>query len=473
MHNGDVRTTERGLLERVFFHKVDGNHQQPFKPAYDDVKAMLGDVRNRLLRNTWFIAPYTVKEFIDCYVGRKKSTYERARDSLVVEPVTTRDAELETFVKAEKLNLSTKTDPTPRIIQPRNPRFNLSLGVYIRPCEKMLYKAINRLWGGKTVMKGLNADERGKAIAYVWNSYRRPVGIGVDASRFDQHVSEALLKFEHSVYNAIFKDAELRRLLRMQLVNKGRAICRDGMIKYETRGKRCSGDMNTSLGNVLLMCLMMKAYCETKDFTVSLINDGDDCILITERENVGRFEDMGEWFGRLGMVMTVEEPIYELEGIEFCQSHPVLTNGGTYRMVRDPRVCLTKDVLVVKPVLNKSDYQFYRRAIGLCGKALAGDMPVFWEFYQTLIRGTDNKCMRNASGVKRAIELQTGMQFLALRMTNEFISPTTACRVSFAKAFGIEPDFQLALEKLYRETQLEYNKIKESHELGELIAGCV
>jgi hypothetical protein len=337
----------------------------------------------------------------------------------------------------------------------------------------MLYKAIDKLWGGRTVMKGLNAEDRGQAISGVWFSYDDPVAIGVDASRFDQHVSEALLKFEHSVYNAIFHDAELRRLLKMQLVSKGRAICRDGMVSYETRGKRASGDMNTSLGNVLLMSLMMKAYCETKDFPISLINDGDDCVLITERKFGGRFDDIGEWFNRLGMVMTVEEPVYELEQIEFCQSHPVLTNRGTYRMVRDPRVCLTKDVLVVKPVLNVSDYQFYRRAIGLCGAALAGDMPVYWQFYQMLIRGTSNKDMRNASGVKRAVELQTGMQFLALGMDSKFESPTTAVRVSFTKAFGINPDYQVALEQLYCGNQLHYNKIKESHEFGELIAGSV
>jgi hypothetical protein len=221
------------------------------------------------------------------------------------------------------------------------------------------------------------------------------------------------------------------------------------------------------------MCLMMKAYCETKDFKVSLINDGDDCVLFCDRKHADKFGDMGEWFGALGMIMTVEPPVYELEHVEFCQSRPVMTNQGTYRMVRDPRVCLTKDVMVVKPVFNESDFRFFRRAIGQCGLSLAGDMPIYSNFYQMLIRGTTHADMKNSKGVLRKDNFLEGMQFLSVRMQALIAGPTPECRVSFAKAFGILPDYQEALETEYDGVQLSYDQILEVHKFGELIAGRV
>jgi len=449
VHNADVSTTLRGLLTRVFFHKEAGELVRPFRPLSSTVRGLLAPARNEVLRHTWFVAPYTDDQFVECYVGRKKAIYGAARDSLRASPVERKDAYLKTFVKAEKLNLTAKPDPDPRVIQPRTPRYNLSIGRYIKACEHMIYKAIDKAWGHRTVMKGLNADKRGRAIASIWASFDDPAAVGADASRFDQHVSKALLEIEHSVYNSIFRDPELKRLLKWQLLNKGFVYAQDGKIKYQVEGSRMSGDMNTSLGNVLLMCLMMRAYANTKNFRIALINDGDDCVLLCERKHVGDLADMGTWFQQLGMVMVAEEPVFELEQLEFCQSRPIEITDGVYRMVRDPRVVLSKDLITIKPVQGEADYMFYRRAIGQCGLSLAGDVPVMWQFYQAMMRGTTERHSAKSNGRKRVFELETGMQYLALGMNEKCSEPTTAARVSFAKAFGIMPDLQLALEREY------------------------
>jgi hypothetical protein len=73
--------------------------------------------------------------------------------------------------------------------------------------------------------------------------------VGLDASRFDQHVSHAALKWEHSVYNSWFKDKEFARAISMQLINEGTGYTDEGKIKVEVEGCRMSGDMNTSAGN--------------------------------------------------------------------------------------------------------------------------------------------------------------------------------------------------------------------------------
>jgi hypothetical protein len=408
-------------------------------------------------------------------VARKRAAYELAIESLKATPVSEKDAYLATFVKAEKLNLDNKPDPTPRVIQPRNRRYNVEVGLYIKACEHMIYKAIDGMWGMRTVMKGLNADRRGGAISRIWNSFNDPVGIGVDAHRFDQHVSKALLELEHSVYNAIYRSKELERLLSWQLVNKGFANCQNGTVKYTVEGCRMSGDMNTSLGNVLTMCLMMHSYCATKNFRIQLINDGDDCVLVCERGNVADLGDLSDWFSQLGFIMTVEQPVYEIEHVEFCQSKPVKI-GDSYRMVRDPRVSIDKDLCVVKPVQHEKDWKFYRRAIGQCGQCLAGDMPIYCEFYRMLVRGTSKSdCVKTNSNSRRrglrTVELETGMQYLALDMHHKWSKPSPETRASFANAFGINPDMQEALEVLYERQNPKWRNLICVPRFGNLIAG--
>ena len=74
------------------------------------------------------------------YVGRKRGIYERAYTSLMVRAIGVRDAWVNTFVKAEKVNFDKKTDPAPRVIQPRSPRYNLEVGRYLKLYEKELFR---------------------------------------------------------------------------------------------------------------------------------------------------------------------------------------------------------------------------------------------------------------------------------------------------------------------------------------------
>jgi hypothetical protein len=477
VHNPDVFTAERGVLERVFFHEENGQFVAPYCPPRQVFSRVLGQARRTLLRHTNHVNPYTEEQFLNCYAARKRSAYEQAFRSLEVKPLERKDSYLQTFVKAEKLNLSAKPDPTPRVIQPRNKRYNARVGLYIKACEHMIYQAINRMWAGTTVMKGLNADQRGQAFAEAWESFDDPVAVGVDAKRFDEHVSRTALEFEHSIYNAVFQSAELRELLRWQLVNRGFVRADDGSIDYQVEGRRMSGDMNTSLGNVILMCVMMWAYARTKPFRVALKNDGDDCVLIVERRNVADLADMPQWFEQLGFLLEVEATVDELEKVVFCQSQPVF-DGNSWRMVRDPRVCLSKDMICVKPVVNEVDYSFYRRAIGQCGLALAGDMPVYGAYYSMMVRGTeaaDSSALRRKRKGKgvRELELETGMQYLALGMDHSRSDPTTAARYSFWRAFGMTPDLQVALEREFDSSQMSWGRMDRVLEFGQLLVAGV
>jgi hypothetical protein len=123
--------------------------------------------------------------------------------------------------------------------------YNVLIGRYLKPAEKCIYKAIDRVFGHHVVLKCDNMWKRAATIKQYWGQFRKPCFVGLDASRFDQHVSSEALEFEHSLYNMLFKSEELAEYLKWQVNNVGFANMADGTIKYTVDGVRGSGDMNS------------------------------------------------------------------------------------------------------------------------------------------------------------------------------------------------------------------------------------
>jgi hypothetical protein len=74
------------------------------------------------------------------------------------------------------------------------------VGPYVKRIEKQVYKIIAKVFDAVTVFKGLNAAKSATALRAHWDHFDDPVAIPLDASRFDQHVSEAALKYDHPFY---------------------------------------------------------------------------------------------------------------------------------------------------------------------------------------------------------------------------------------------------------------------------------
>lgn len=446
-HGRGVQTLTRGLVERLFGVVKDGQ-LSPVPQPTTDVSARLRAFKNKLRRHQPFGSCRSRQDFVSAYSGPKQRLYARAAASLVLVGISKRDARLTSFVKAEKLNLTLKPDPVPRVIQPRDPRYNVEVGRRLKFIEHGLYSAVARVFGDTTIAKGLNPRQRGALIKRKWDSFEDPVAVGLDASRFDQHVSQEMLAWEHSVYHSIFHDPELQRLLSWQLVNHGIGFCPDGLVKYSKRGTRGSGDMNTALGNCLIMCAMVYTFVTELGVQAKLINDGDDCVLFLDRRDLNRVMiNVSPWFTEFGFTMTVEAPVYQLEHIEFCQCKPVNV-GGTYVMIRKPRKALGGDTVSLK-VKTLSDYADHCTAVGICGGVLSAGVPIYQDFYAAMRRvGSGNeRRLRDAHYLGYGfthMALQTDAK-LRVRITP--IAPET--RVSFYHAFGIKPDQQLVAEHLY------------------------
>lgn len=441
-HNNSLANLRRGVGERVLFR--DRKLTLPVQPKEGIFTERLASYRDALLKAIGHQSPVARDIFPSYYKGPRRLIYQKAVDSLSIKAVSPRDATLKTFVKAEKLNFDVKNDPAPRVIQPRDPRYNVEVGRYLRPIEHTVYEALDNLFNAPTVMSPYNAYTTARILKDKWDKFSRPVCVGMDASRFDQHVSRQALRFEHSIYNSIFKSRELSTLLKWQLNNRGVARASDGWFVYNVKGSRMSGDMNTSMGNKILMCLMSISYLDSLQIPYQFANNGDDCLIFTETKYLKKLRTINDYFRDFGFDVVCEDPVYDFEAIEFCQTKPVCVNG-VWRMVRKPYTCLTKDVTCVNLGHDVEMYRKLLHNIGECGLATASDVPVMGSFYRMLKRfgivgsviGWDeyNYYYRSSQD--------------ATCGNNE---PDDYGRYSFYLMSGISPDEQISIEKYFDES---------------------
>ena len=217
-----------------------------------------------------------------------------------------------------------------------------------------------------------------------------------------------------------------------------------------------SGDMNTALGNCIIMCTLILEYVTQLGIVCKLINNGDDCVVIMERKDEQRFvESLDQWFLNFGFEMKVEPTVDVFEEIEFCQMHPVLVDNWV--MVRNPVAALTKDVMS----LGCRTFHTYRQwlgAVGKCGYSLYGDTPIFSEFYRRMSE------MGVSSNIKHSNLLSNSGFFRLSKMPRvrltDNVTVKDVARLSFQRAFGITVREQYEVEAMFRglliENQLAY-----------------
>lgn len=451
MHDNSLDNAIRAVSERVFFISQRGEFVPPpagnARVAWNRLRRIHGKLTGMLGKGT----PISDDQFVGLYSGRRRTIYQSAVDSLKGDPLKDVDSRVKAFVKAEKTILTReKPDPAPRLIQPRHPRYNVEVGKFLKPLESRLYHIIDRVMGkgGKTVMKGLNALERAKSIVRAFGEIQDPVWIGVDASRFDQHVRRFMLKWEHSIYLSHYEPQDrkkLAKLLKRQLRNIGRIYLAEGTIKYTTDGGRASGDMNTSLGNVLIMCCLIWTYMQQFHIDFRIIDDGDDAGIIVSRKHWREVSDgIIPWFLDMGFTMKVEPPVFEIPSIEFCNTKPVLA-AGRWVMTRLVPNCIVKDTHSLLPLNNSKAVKNFYKSIGDCGLALASGVPILQELYRLYIRSAGN-----AKGFGLHTGLESGMLQMAIGMKVVAAPVSTEARYSFYVAFGYTPDEQVSYENYLR-----------------------
>jgi len=461
-------TAMTALLDRVFYHKDLGSTEyslvETVVPAVDCVSWLLRPFLTAIREFSFITHPDPLDGYAErWYRDRRYPIYARAEESLKRKCAEAADATVRSFVKVEKAATTVRQwvcdatkgsvlpfpgwrDPlvkqlVPRVVSPRDPRYNIAVGRFLRKIEHAIYHSIDRMFGQQhAVFKGLNADSQGRALAQLWSQYRDPVAVGGDMSRFDQHVSAPILHWEHSVYKCFYRGqdrAELARLLHMQLDNRCTMHLPEARFDYRC-SSRMSGDMNTGLGNVVIMCALLYSHLGTGWY--SLVDNGDDFVLILERTDLPRLTKLASFCHDLGFILKLEAPVSTLERIEFCQTHPVNV-GGYYRMVRNYPSHVDKDSTFIKP-LTQATFGRYLESIGRCGLALCSGVPCCQAYYQWLLRAAAGRALDDPS-------METGMRQLAKGMVSSATAISEEARFSFWLAFGVHPYAQLAIEQYY------------------------
>lgn len=446
VHSANLKNLVRGITERVLY-VVKGTGLGKAPRPVDGVFDRLGCVRAKIVACLLPTTTVPRRDYPGLYSGRKRVIYEEAVASLCRKAVHKMDAIVNTFVKAEKVNFSAKPDPAPRVIQPRTARYNVEVGRRLKLFESNLLGSFERAYGYPVVLKGKNAGEVAEAIHDSWRRYKKPVAVGLDASRFDQHVSRRALEWEHAVYMEGFPgDKQLERLLGWQLVNEGRAYVGDSRVTYTVEGCRMSGDINTGMGNCLIMSSIVLAYFQRHGIDARLANNGDDCVVICSTFDLHKLAGLDQWFLDFGFTLTREDPVHTFEQIEFCQAHPVWSGLG-WRMTRNPWTAMDKDSVSLLSWATDLEYREWQHAISSCGLQLAGDMPIWNEFYRAIGRG--GVASTRADDIVR----DCGMGRMAAGLEpGDSVGDDT--RISFWRAFGILPDDQLAAEAELRSTRI-------------------
>lgn len=377
------------------------------------------------------------------YSGRRFRRYERAHESLRRRSVERKDSYVQSFVKEEKINFAVKGNTDPRMISARHARYNIALASYLRPMEHQLYGMMgnkrNGLPPGRVIMKGLSLPDRAKAITEKFGRFAAPVVVSLDCSRFDAHVHESVLRLEHRAYTNLNKSAELHQLLSWQINNK--CVTAHG-IKYAVRGRRMSGDVNTALGNCLLMVTFVATAMRKfgiKDYDMA--DDGDDCLLFLEEHQWQEVKDqLSAEFLNYGQELKVENVARRLEDIIFCQSRIVLVDGEP-RMVQDPGKVIT-GVLAGAKLRSAQCRKQVMGQRGPCLLALSSGVPVLQKLAVELIR---RFAMPKHLDYSDGLYVKACLESVGIRQARERpVSWDT--RVSFQRAWGMPPEEQVALE---------------------------
>lgn len=424
-------------------------------------------VRQRLLfqRKIGTFQPLTLEQALTTFKGTKLKIYKRAYDSLMIKPIGEYDARIKAFVKAEKMNPLEKENPDPRMIQSRDPRYNLHLARYLRSIEHIIYGY--RINGLRSVAKCLNPVQRAEILSEKWACFEDPVCFSLDCSRWDKHVNLAVLQQEHKFYMSCYPGDEfLEWLLKQQQNNK--CVTSNG-VRYAVRGGRMSGDINTALGNVLLALFMVQGSMQELDIAhYQVLDDGDDVLVLIEREHFARVNAaLPGLFLAFGQELKIENVAYNIRDVVFCQAK-YTWNGERFVMARPWRKVLSQACCGTKHWNVPRLVPGMMGLIGDCEMAQHCGVPilqVFAEQLRQLSKGQRASFQMLDSGYQYRIGSWLGDTDLTSIKARPIDIWT---RVEFERTWGVTVFEQLAIEKqlrdwapqyAYRDSPQEFNEI--------------
>jgi hypothetical protein len=353
-----------------------------------------------------------------------------------------KDAMLNTFVKFEKIPIGKQDAGKPaRLIQFRSYEYLYTLKSYILAHSLALKNT--PIIGHydqplKTVFTKLYDNPGIAGVLYdSWVSFKNPVGVCFDHSKFDGHYCTELLDLEHEYWNSLFQSKYLAFLLKLQLINKGHT---QNGLSYKMIGHRASGEYTTSEGNSLMNYAMLVSYAMNQGVENARIHvNGDDSVIIVEKEYAERLEKNLDYFKNFNMQTENDRTAYSFQQISYCQTSPIrlIVDGvEQWRMVKDPYRTMSR-MCYCETKYSKT-WRRYVAGIALCELACDKGVPILQSWCTWLL-----------ARVGGASPIGSVDKFPARLSANERISVSAVSditREDFCVAFGVTPRQQRDFE---------------------------
>lgn len=371
------------------------------------------------------VLPWTREQVLETRDPSVRQRYADAYASLDLRRLSREDAKISAFIKNEKVD---EIKDKPRLIQARTPRFNAEIARYLAPYERALYKSDL----GKHFTKGLNSFQKAEALLRLSMLGNDLVYINLDATAYDSSEGVPLLKMESKAYSGAMPCSKLQMMLSWQRSNHGRT--RFG-IKYFSKGRRMSGDYNTSLGNGTNMYVIIKSWLLSSGVEGDFILDGDDSVVVVRRADVGKLDPA--WFAKFGVDIKMIRH-YSIYDVKFCQSRLISTSNG-YRLVRDPIRMLSHAPYCIDAIPG-AGWKKWCSAVGDCELACNGGVPVLQEYALM---------MKRAGGGERPLVNRCFNR--ARAETTRQLPITPEARADMWSITGWTVQQQLALEEMFRD----------------------
>lgn len=448
VHNIDTQTLVRGVVERKLGRVVNGQLLPNIIPT-NKVSTTCARAIRRVVKYAGHANLMSRQQVVDCYIGSRKLLYQRALASLAERDLCKADFCQKVFIKYEILDGTSKDISAykPRIICPRSYEASLETGRIVKPTEHRIYKAVDKLYGGRTVVKGLNAEERASVILECIDAVHDPIVVPCDASHADSSVDDHCRKIMHSIYRKMLGREPL--IDRVEAWRTGRQTMFGETPTHKIMATGYfglgSGDQDTSLIMNLLMGILHWTLMDELGIRGRAVIDGDDTLLVIPRGDLGALSGRIEsFFYEHGFSMVSEPPVdpaVDLAKVQHCKSY-LHHDGVRHTMVRDLTQVLSKDLCTIHNLQSKADFDFYRDAKSRCGLALAGNLPVYGAFYRYLGRGARASKRKDDGYNYRMRTWSRNMSYVRGEIT-------VASRISMFETYGITPDEQMAMESYF------------------------
>lgn len=346
------------------------------------------------------------------------------------------------FVKVEKYTFNDKPDRIPRPIQPRSFEYRAFLGKYIKVISAKLKHCVLPGQQFPFVAKGAAPAKLASLFVKKWESFANPIAISLDLSKFDATIHPRLKNLENAAFKQMSDDPLFRKLLLSQ-EDAEQKVCiplyqggkRTGKYdKISIPSARCSGDPQTGDGNTVIMGNVCTTIFKGK---IELFCNGDDTIVIVERDTLQRRMVEMEDFKVFGLDIKLEGIAYKLEEVFWCQSYLWKTSVG-YTWIRDPRRVL--NTLLANNEFTPKTFKSLIKQIAECERFANPEMPIIWNVCDWVVKNYNpTKKFKFRYSVDTIVRNQPYMD-------NKSFPPNGESRRQFETMFGINAIEQLSIE---------------------------